>query len=97
MAFACFKCGADLASVVIQGRVSFKEECPKCSSDAHVCFNCANYDDTAHHECREPQAEWVRDKDENNICEYFRPTPTGGPGKNQTKDTLSKLDDLFKK
>lgn len=97
MAFSCFKCGTELTGLVVQGRLSFKETCPKCSSDAHVCLNCLHYDEIAYHECREPQAEWVRDKEDGNICEYFRPKGGGGPAKDVRSETMSKLDDLFKK
>jgi hypothetical protein len=37
------------------------------------CFNCKFYDREAHHQCREPQAEWVRYKEKANFCSYFVP------------------------
>ncbi|HOV90613.1 MAG TPA: hypothetical protein PKW07_07860 [Syntrophorhabdaceae bacterium] len=52
--------------------ISFREECPSCKSDLHVCLNCVFYDTTKHNACREPQADHVREKDRANYCEYFR-------------------------
>ncbi len=39
------------------------ETCPKCGSDVYCCLNCTNYDEAAHNQCREPQAEKVSVKD----------------------------------
>ncbi len=50
-----------------------RAECPKCRRDAHACHNCKHFDPGAHHECREEQAEWVKDKDRSNFCSYFEP------------------------
>ena len=36
-----------------------------------MCRNCTHHDLVAHHECREPLSEWVREKDRTNVCEYF--------------------------
>ena len=51
--------------------MSFREECPHCKADLHVCFNCRFYDESAYNECRESSAEKVEDKERNNYCEYF--------------------------
>ena len=47
------------------------DTCPHCNSFLHCCFNCKFYDKNANHECREPQAEWVKDKNMANFCGYF--------------------------
>ena len=60
--------------------VSRRDECPHCQSDVHVCLNCQLFDRAFHHECRESQAEYVKDKDRSNFCEYFQakgPSDTG--------------------
>jgi rRNA maturation protein Nop10 len=98
MAAHCFHCSSDLSSVTVNGRIAFRETCPKCGSAAHACRNCAFFDPGAHHECRETQAEYVKDKERENRCDYFRPggnekTPKSGGA----ADTLKALDDLFKK
>lgn len=71
-----------------------KAECPQCTADAHVCLNCAFFDRNAHHECREEQAEWVKEKERSNFCSYFEP----GLGERRSTERLaaqSKLDALF--
>ena len=45
--------------------------CPSCHSDLHVCANCRFFDRSAHNQCREPAAEFVRDKERANFCELF--------------------------
>ncbi|MBI5286762.1 MAG: hypothetical protein HY878_04125 [Deltaproteobacteria bacterium] len=36
-----------------------------------VCLNCKFYGEGAYHQCRETNAEWVKEKDKANFCEYF--------------------------
>lgn len=90
----CHKCGERMT---FQERVPLREECPKCTEDAHVCKNCSFYDPKVYNECREPQAEVVMEKDRANRCEYFQPGKGGkasGPNKN---DLLAAAEALFKK
>lgn len=90
----CYHCGETLK---YPERIGLREECGKCRNDVHVCKNCAFYDVTAYNECREPQAEVVREKDRANHCEYFQPgKATGGGGKTKD-DLLSAAEALFKK
>lgn len=90
----CFHCGAD---VFFTDRVGIRSECEKCHSDAHVCKNCAHYDAKVYNECREPQAEVIREKERSNVCDYFTPHTAGG-GKAKTKeDLLSAAEALFRK
>src|SRR4051812_21406210 len=67
---ACHACGADLdlgVNVVI-GR---RDECPRCRAPLHACRNCAAYDETMRHGCRELNAEPPHDKDAANFCDFF--------------------------
>lgn len=90
----CYHCGEILR---FQERIGLREECPKCRNDVHVCKNCDFYDPTAYNECREPQAEVVREKDRANYCDYFV-AGKGKGGKGPTKDDLlSAAEALFKK
>lgn len=53
---------------------------------------------TAHHECREPTAEWVADKERGNFCGYFE--PFGGERTDAADEVAfakAKLEALFKK
>ncbi len=93
----CRHCGAEIPLPSGQ-RVGMRESCPRCDADLHTCRNCRHYDPGAHHECRENQAEWVRDKERNNRCDYFDPAPEAGRGLRQPSgDARAGFDDLFKR
>lgn len=64
----CYKCHSPIA---IYDR-SMRGECAKCGADIHVCLNCYFYDEGKANRCREPQVDYVREKDRANYCEYFR-------------------------
>ncbi len=65
---SCYRCRAEIS---FEGRVPREATCPSCHSDVHVCVNCRFYDRSAHNQCREPAAEFVRDKERTNFCEFF--------------------------
>jgi len=64
----CYRC----KSAINIDEISFRTECPSCRADLHVCLNCIFYDPMKSNSCREPQADFVREKDRANYCEYFR-------------------------
>jgi hypothetical protein len=64
----CYKC----QNPVTLEFVSRRDECQVCGSDLHVCLNCVFYDETKSNKCREPQAEYVKEKDRSNYCDYFK-------------------------
>ncbi len=63
----------------------------------HCGHNCRFYDPAAHNQYHEPQADWVKEKELANFCDYFEAASevTSGPAKKD--EALKKLDDLFKK
>ena len=91
----CFSCNAAI-ELATGERIGFRDTCTKCNADLHVCLNCALFDRNAYNQCREPNAEWVSDRERGNRCDYF----VYG---DRFHDSLSaeqaraKLDDLFKK
>jgi hypothetical protein len=94
----CHHCGMEIK--LESGYVSRKEECPQCGSDVHCCLNCTNYDTAAHNRCREPQAEWVTDRERANFCDFFTPNRNakGDPRKSAVmQDARSAFENLFKK
>ncbi len=99
MNILCHHCKFEVPIPLIGGRpsVSFRESCPKCGSDIHVCLNCAFYDQSSHHECRETSAEWVRNKEKANTCEYFKLNADQRQSKDSKADAMAALDELFKK
>ena len=99
MDILCNHCKKPSPLELVSGRavLAFRATCPHCSSDLHICYNCKHYDAGSYHECRESSAEWVRDKERSNKCEYFATKDASASndadGKNKAK---SALDDLFK-
>lgn len=87
---ACFSCGKNYE---IPSPVGRRDTCPHCTADAKVCLNCRFYDANAYHECVEPQAEWVEDKDKGNFCDYFESREEGLAKPQSLKDDpdLAKL------
>ena len=55
----------------MQGPVGRRSTCPECDADLHACMNCRHFDASAAHECREPHAEHVLEKEASNACELF--------------------------
>jgi hypothetical protein len=89
----CFGCG--MAVELRSGeRVGFRDACPGCGRDLHVCRNCAHHDPSAYNECRESSAERVGDRERANRCDYF--APGGGAGPGAQPGGRSALDALFK-
>jgi hypothetical protein len=81
------------------GRVLIRDTCPKCDYDLHVCRNCRFYDPAKHNQCAETQAEWVRDKEASNYCDYFPPNQILSAGKRSMspeENAKKKFDSLFK-
>ncbi|MDM7914070.1 MAG: hypothetical protein ACE15D_08005 [Candidatus Eisenbacteria bacterium] len=94
----CWSCRAELpypryAAVPREG------ECPGCRKDLHACRNCRHYDPGVNNRCREPNAEWVTDRERANFCELFQlaETPLGLAGPDRSAEARRKLDDLFRK
>lgn len=81
-------------------RVGAREACPRCDADLHACRNCRFYDPSKNNQCAEPQAEWVRDKEAANYCDYFQPNPVlyarGGRASPSAEDAKKKFGSLFK-
>lgn len=92
---ACAFCGNALDE---KTRIVRDSECPGCRRDLHACVQCRFYDPHAHNKCREPQAEWVTDRDRRNFCDYFRLNlaPAGRATAGRADAARKKLDDLFK-
>lgn len=91
----CWRCGAGLAALPLPfGRI---EECPACTSPLHVCRMCTFYDRSRPKQCREDDAEEVRDKERPNFCDYYRPRPGAfDPARAEVeKQALAQLDSLF--
>jgi hypothetical protein len=90
----CWRCGVSLAALALPLRRA--EECPSCRADLHVCKLCQRYDRRLPKQCREDDAEEVRDKERANFCDYFKPRPgafdaAGAAAEQQARDSLAAL------
>jgi hypothetical protein len=62
------------------------------------CKNCRFFDPAAHNQCSDRAAEWVRDKELANFCEYFEfAEKVEGKKPGTVEDARRSFDDLFKK
>ncbi len=99
MTFTCWKCGETI-SLPPGTRLGTRESCPNCGTDLHACRNCRFFAPAKSNQCTEPQAEWVRDKEAANYCDYFEavsPTPAQGARRTGVAgDVRKKFDSLFK-
>jgi len=96
LAMRCHACRTPV--VLASGEsVGYRDACPRCAADLHVCLNCAHHDPSAYNECRESNAERVLDRDRGNRCDYFRPGSRDQGVPEERKKALDSLDALFKK
>lgn len=90
----CHFCGKEIE---VTGKIQFREECPHCRRDLHICLNCRDFDEAAYHQCRESQAEFVSMKEKSNRCEYFR-LRESIPGRSEgEKDSRAAAEEMWKK
>jgi hypothetical protein len=95
MVMICYKCHTEVA---LTKKAARQETCPKCLAYLHCCRNCRFYDPGAHNQCLEPQADWIKDKEMGNFCDYFvAGDPSTDTGETRKDEALKKLNDLFKK
>ena len=91
--YQCYYCGESVAAP--PGRL---DECAGCGRYLHVCRMCSWYDPAeTSKQCREDDAEEVRDKQAANFCDYFRLAADAfDPGQKRANDAAgSALAALF--
>ena len=92
----CYRCGASIAALTLPlGRA---DECPSCRTEVRVCRMCFYFDRAAVKQCREDDAEEVKEKTRSNYCEYFKPDPHAGDSSLKSAEDAARgvADDLFK-
>jgi hypothetical protein len=90
----CQKCGEPWT---LPGNPGRGETCMKCCADLRVCLNCAHYDRSAAHQCRERRAEPVLEKEVGNFCEYFEFALRNWTPKNETNSREAVAREQLKK
>lgn len=88
--------------VIEVGRVlSRRATCPHCESDLYCCLNCALYSEYAPNKCKEPQSEYVSDRERANFCDFFTFAEAQPEDKALQRDRLEearrKFEALFRK
>jgi hypothetical protein len=94
----CWKCGANI-ELKPGERVTSRDECTQCGADLHSCRNCRFYDTSRNNQCAEPQAEWVRNKEASNYCDYFEPSSRAAAriaSSSASENAKKKFDSLFR-
>ncbi len=95
--FICRACGGETAIGEIVGR---RDTCDGCGAYLRACIQCRHYDTSYSHDCREPQAEPVADKEKANFCDFYQPAQ-GGPAGRETglskTEAEKKWEELFAK
>lgn len=94
---SCHACKKELS---LGREIGRRDECPHCHADLRCCSNCRFFGRSAPKQCKEPNAELVREKEKANFCDYFsfadRPAEES-PSLSQQAASRTALDDLFKK
>ncbi|MBN1915190.1 MAG: hypothetical protein JW769_04810 [Parachlamydiales bacterium] len=87
----CFHCKAQ--NRLLEKKVPFRAECFQCSSDLHVCKNCAYYSVGKPNDCLIPDTEPVYDREKHNFCEEFMPGQLMPAAQKNIKDIEKELFD----
>ncbi len=90
----CFTCKKELS---LGREIGRRDECPHCHADLHCCLTCRFYDRSAPKQCREPQAELVREKEKANFCDFFVVAEREARAGDAAGKARSALGDLFRK
>ena len=90
----CWSCGAEWPELHKPGR---GDSCLSCTASLRCCYQCEFYDAVSPNECRENQADPVKEKDASNFCDWFRPEPAPTPRREHGGDSRAKAQDLWKK
>jgi hypothetical protein len=76
----CHHCGRDVQLLAALQRT---DTCRVCGYELKCCLNCRFFDPARNNQCREPQADWIPDKEKANFCEFFdyrQVSPLSAPG-----------------
>ena len=93
----CWKCAASLSAYSLP--LERLAECKQCHADLHVCRLCQFYNPRLSDHCDEPMAEFVREIERANFCDYFKPRAHAfvAADSQATQAARSELDALFGK
>lgn len=81
----CFFCKKEIS---FNRKIGFRELCPYCDQDLHICKNCTFFDEKKPHHCRILDIEPVTDSEKNNFCEEFSPASSPIENKSSPSDNI---------
>ena len=89
----CWKCSEPAD---IRGKPGFRDLCPSCGREIHVCKNCRFFSPGTYRDCAETVPDPVIDKERMNLCEYFQIkqgvfSPKGKAPAAPSRDAFDKL------
>jgi predicted RNA-binding Zn-ribbon protein involved in translation (DUF1610 family) len=88
----CLYCGSALP----QGKIHFRDLCPDCGKELHICRHCRFYKPGVYRDCTETVPEEVTDKERRNFCEYFSALAALPPrAEGKAKDARGDFEGLF--
>ena len=92
---ACYSCGASLSRLSLP--LTRRDLCPECGVELHVCRMCVQFDPKVPAQCREDDAEDVKEKELANFCEWFTPSDTAfnPEQKSEADQALASLEAMF--
>lgn len=90
----CYNCEKELK---IHFPIDRNATCPECGAFIRVCLNCKFYSHFAHHECKEPAAPTILDKEKPNSCQFFEFIEHEEEEQKIKEKVLKEWEELFKK
>ena len=78
------RCNNCASEIQVMDQIRVTDKCKSCGTDLHTCRNCRHFSAHAHNQCDETQAEWVRDKERSNFCDYFETARAVSPCRTAT-------------
>ena len=91
----CWKCGESIEDLPMP--LSREAECKSCHAQLHVCKLCCFFDPHIADQCQEPIADYVKEKERANFCDYFKPVSDAYHAKENSKtgQSMSELNVIF--
>jgi len=91
----CYRCGASLSALSLP--IARGDLCPACGVELHACRMCVHFDRSAPSQCREDDAEDVKEKERANFCEWYVPSEQAfdPAGKSEADLAREALEALF--
>ncbi|MCP2617930.1 hypothetical protein NLC82_00745 [Candidatus Aminicenantes bacterium AC-335-A11] len=92
--YFCYNCRK---KIEINFPIDKSAVCRECGAFLRVCLNCKFYSHFAPHECKEPAAPIIMDKEKPNSCQFFEFLEQKEEEKEIKEKAIKEWEELFKK